>query len=137
MPTGPANSASSRPRHTSVTRGQIDVFLTRFPSGEGQWQVGAQGGSRARWVRGSGELIFIAGSGPTKRSLVSARVDSSLDPPLGQLTLLFDSRGDGDLGDFDVAPDGRRILTTRAVGSGDGSARHLVLVENWQSGLAK
>ncbi|HKI82997.1 MAG TPA: hypothetical protein VKA63_01575 [Candidatus Krumholzibacteria bacterium] len=69
--------------------------------------------------------------------MVPARVDPSLDSPLGRLTLLFDSRREGDLQDFDVAPDGQRILTTRAAGSVDGSARHLVLVENWQSGLTK
>lgn len=57
--------------------------------------------------------------------------------PLGPLTLLFGSRGDGDLRDFDVAPDGQRILTTRAAGVADGPARRLVLVENWQSGLAR
>lgn len=123
--------------YTTNDPGQVDVFLARFPSGEGQWQVGTQGGMRPRWTRDSGELIFIAGSGPTERSMVSARVDPSLDSPLGKLTLLFSSRGDGDLRDFDVAPDGQRIPTTRADGGVDGSARHLVLVENWQSELAR
>ncbi len=83
--------------YTTNDPGQVDVFLARFPSGEGQWQVGTQGGMRPRWTRDSGELIFIAGSGPTERSMVSARVDPSLDSPLGKLTLLFSSRGDGDL----------------------------------------
>jgi len=67
--------------------GQVDVFLTRFPSGEGQWQVGTQGGKQPRWATDSRELIFIAGSGPTKRSMVSTRVDHSLDSPLGTLTV--------------------------------------------------
>ena len=73
--------------YTTNDPGQVDVFLTRFPSGEGQWQVGTQGGKQSRWAPDSRELIFIAGSGPTKRSMVSARVDPSLDSPLGTLTV--------------------------------------------------
>ncbi len=69
--------------------------------------------------------------------MVSAPVDPSLDSPLGELTRLFSSRGNVDLRDFDVSPDGQRILITRASGGVDGSARHLVLVENWQSELAR
>ncbi|MBE0565595.1 MAG: serine/threonine-protein kinase [Krumholzibacteria bacterium] len=120
--------------YTTNDPGQVDVFLTRFPSGEGQWQVGTQGGVRARWAPDGRELLFIAGSGPTKRSMVSARVDPAQDPPLGPITPLFDAR---DFRSFDVAPDGQRILTTRPVGGGDGPARHLVLVQNWQSGLSR
>ena len=113
--------------------GQVDVFLTRFPGGEGQWQVGIEGGFRPRWARGSGELFLIAGSGPTSRSMAAVKVDPSQDPPLGPLTRLFSSRSDDDLGDFDVSADGKRILFTRSSGGGDESARHLVLVQNWQS----
>ena len=121
--------------YTTDDPGQVDIFLTRFPNGEGQWQVGTQGGVQPRWARDSGELIFIAGSGPTQRNMASARVDPSLDPPLGPLTLLYESQGDGDLRDFDVTADGQRILTTRAAGGAVGPTRHLVLVQNWPSGL--
>lgn len=120
--------------YTTNDPGQVDVFLARFPGGEGRWQVGTEGGFRARWAPGGRELFFIAGSGPTKRSLASARVDPAQDSPLGPITLLFDTRG---FGSFDVAPDGQRILTTRPAGGGDGPARRLVLVQNWQSGLPR
>ena len=116
--------------------GQVDVFLARFPGGEGRWQVGTQGGFRARWAPDGRELFFIAGSGPTKRSMVSARVDPAQDPPLGPVTLLFDLDNRG-FGSFDVAPGGQRILTTRPAGGGAGPAAHLVLVQNWQSGLPR
>lgn len=66
--------------------------------------------------------------------MVSARVDPGQDPPLGPVTLLFESRG---FRDFDVAPGGQRILTTRPAGGGEGPTRHLVLVQNWQSGLSR
>jgi Tol biopolymer transport system component len=113
--------------------GQVDVFLTRFPSGEGQWQVGTGGGFKPRWARDSRELFLIAGSGPTRREMAVAAVDPSRDPPLGAVTRLFDLRGDDDGYDYDVAPDGRRLLFTRASGGGEGAARHLVLVQHWQS----
>jgi len=40
-------------------------------------------------------------------------------------------------GNVILTPDGKRILSTRAVGAADRSTRHLVLVENWKRGLAK
>ncbi len=111
--------------------GQVDVFLARFPDGKGQWQVGSGGGFRPRWARDSGELFFLAGSGPTNRGMATARVDPSQNPPLGAITPLFDTRG-RDLTDFDVTADGLRLLFTRPVGGGDPSTQHLVLVQNWE-----
>ena len=83
----------------------------------------------------SHELFFVAGGGPSSRILSSVRVDPAQDPPLGTLTRLFGSRGDDELHDFDVSSDGQRILFTHAADGGEGSARHLVLVQNWASGI--
>lgn len=114
--------------------GPYEIGVSLGAGGEGRWQVGTEGGFRARWAPDGRELFFIAGSGPTKRSLASARVDPAQDPPLGPVTLLFDTR---EFGNFDVAPGGQRILTTRPAGGSDGTARRLVLVQNWPSGLSR
>jgi Tol biopolymer transport system component len=116
--------------------GIVNVFLTRYPGGEGQWQVGTEGGFSPRWARDRGELFFVAGSGPSSRSMVSADVEPSRDPPLGALTRLFRLSGDNRGSDFDVSADGR-ILLTRPSGGADPSAGRMVLVQNWRSGLEK
>jgi hypothetical protein len=113
--------------------GRENVFLTRFPEGIGRWQVGTEGGTEPRWAGKSGELIFTAGNWPSTRTIVAARVDAKHDPPLRAITRLFDLRPDSDWGSCDVAPDGLRLLFTRPLGGGSESAKHLVLVQNWQS----
>jgi serine/threonine-protein kinase len=113
--------------------GRENVFLTRFPEGIGRWQVGTEGGTEPRWAGESGELIFTAGNWPSTRTIVAARVDPKHDRPLGAITRLFDLRPDSDWGSCDVTPDGLRLLFTRPLGGGSESAKHLVLVQNWQS----
>ena len=61
----------------------------------------------------------MAGSGPSRRSMVSVKVDSALDPPLGESTRLFElgAGGELDMADgnrFDVTADGKRFLFVRA-----------------------
>ena len=116
--------------------GKPAVFLTRFPSRDGKWEVGTNAGRSPRWARATGELFYLAGVGAAGRSLVTATVHSDQDPPLGAITKLFDL--DGTLGgDFDVSPDGRRFLFSRRMKSDSDVARRMVLVENWHSEFKK
>ena len=116
--------------------GKPAVFLTRFPSTDGKWEVGTDGGRSPHWGRTTGELFYLAGVGAARRSLVTAAVHSDQDPPLGAITKLFDL--DGTLrGDFDVSPDGRRFLFSRQMRSDSDSARRMVLVENWRAEFKK
>jgi Tol biopolymer transport system component len=120
----------------------VNLFLTRFPLGVGQWQVGAEGGRTPRWARDSGELFFISGIGPSRRTMVSVRVDPARDPPLGEATRLFDLGGEleldiSDSDRFDVTADGRRFLFVRPAGRTGGAPQRMVLVQNWRAGLEK
>jgi serine/threonine-protein kinase len=116
--------------------GQPDVFLTRYPSGTGQWQVSTEGGRRPHWARDSGELFYIGGSGPTRRYMVAVAIDPSQDPPVGTSTRLFDIDPRWlRLGEmpYDVTADGQRFLMAReAIGSEPRSSR-MVLVQNWEA----
>jgi hypothetical protein len=125
---------------TNDPRQTVELFLTRFPAGAGQWQVGTEGGRTPRWARDSGELFYIAGSGPSSRAMVAVRVDSAQDPPLGEATRLFEFGGelDIDISDssrFDVTSDGRRFLFVRSAAR-SGANQRLVLVQNWRAELA-
>jgi Tol biopolymer transport system component len=117
--------------------GASAVFLTRFPSANGKWEVGTDGGRSPRWARTTGELFYLAGVGAAPRSLVMAEVHSDQDPPLGGITKLFDLDTATIDGDFDVSPDGRRFLFSRYTKTESDAARRMVLVENWHAEFKK
>jgi dipeptidyl aminopeptidase/acylaminoacyl peptidase len=127
---------------TTDPRRAADLFLTRFPEGVGRWQVSAEGAFTPRWARDSKELFFIAGVGPSRRTLVSANVDPAQDPPLGEVTRLFELGGGGELdmadgNRFDVTADGKRFLFVRAAGRAGGTPQRIVLVQNWRAALER
>ncbi len=114
--------------------GLPELFLTRFPSGEGRWQVTTDGGRGPRWARDTGELLFTTGL--RQDELFSVRADPAFDPPIGAPASLFRFGGlDGGRpssaggGDMDVAADGQRLLVARP-GAG-ATARRMVLVQGW------
>ncbi len=123
-------------------RRAAELYLTRFPEGVGRWQVRADGALTPRWAKGSGELFFVEGSGPSRRAMVSVKVDSAQDPPLGESARLFDMSDGGQLdysrsGGFDVTSDGNRFLFVRAAGRTGGPPQRMVLVQNWREELKK
>jgi hypothetical protein len=116
--------------------GQPDVFLTRYPSGEGQWQVSTEGGRQPRWASGSGELFYIGGAGPSRRAVVVVRIDPSQDPPVEASTRLFDiDPGLLRFGEmpYDPTPDGTRFLMVREYSGARSRPRRMVLVQNWEA----
>ncbi len=115
--------------------GRPEVFLTRFPSGEGRWQVSTSGGRMPRWARETGELFFIGGAGPTGRTMMVSRITSSPEVAVGSPETLFVPERAaavtlGDVG-FDVSSDGQRFALLRAGRQSSGPTRRMVLVDNW------
>jgi len=116
--------------------GQPDVFLTRYPGGDGQWQISSEGGRRPRWAGDTGELFYIGGSGPSRRGIVAVAIDPALDPPVGASTRLFDIDPNwlrfGEM-PYDVTPDGKRFLMAREARGADAKPARMVLVQNWEA----
>ena len=118
-----------------------DLFVARFPGGEGPWQVSAGGGENARWAPGSEALYYVAGTGSGERWLTEVKIDTAQDPPVGRTTRLFDmssfvSPGTRDWS-YAVDADGRRFLVARAVPGAAESDARMVLVQNWEAALAR
>jgi len=102
-----------------------DVYLKRFPSGEGNWQVSANGASWFVWSRKGDRLFYSQGN-------TIWEVEVSLHPvvQLGAPRKLFDHPNPtGDMFYFDVSPDGNRFILRQA----DALAAPPVItvVENW------
>jgi len=120
--------------------GQLRVFLTRFPSGDGLWEVPG-GGTFPHFSRDGSELFFIApvparnSQGQLAARLVAVRITAT--PPFfsGLPTPVLPehaARGAQEprIGWFDVGPD-NRFLMFRPLGGEAGDRRRTVVVQNW------
>jgi serine/threonine-protein kinase len=118
------------------------LFITRFPSGEGRWQIdGAVIPSRTnlsiRWSRTSSELFYYA-PGKDQNTLqlmaVPIAVDAAVSVGAPMPLFAVDAASAGR--DFDVAPDGRSLVVGRDVGAASGDSAlttRFTLVQNWFS----
>jgi len=126
--------------------GEGGVFITRFPSGEGRWQIaGAEVPSRTTfpisWSRASNELFFLGpGKDQTTFQLMSIPVTLDSTVTLGPAVPLFTLDAASITGGFDVAPDGKSFVVGRDVSASSGDAvlrTKFTLVENWFSEFAR
>jgi len=115
--------------YTSDESGRSEVYMTRFPSGKGKWQVSADGGITPVWSRAGGEMFYLEG---TRVKQVDVTLEPS--PRLGTPRTLFDATEAGlDVSGYtryDVSSDGRRLLMVRDVGAA-GAAPGIVVNYDW------
>ena len=112
--------------YQSDESGRPEVYVRSFPSGAGRWQVSANGGLRPRWSRKGGELFFVAGD---DLMVVPVQTEPTLE--LGTATRLFSGRALNlaDMSDYDVSPDGRRILGVQR--EADAVLPRVTIVQSW------
>jgi serine/threonine-protein kinase len=120
--------------YESDRSGQFEVYVRPFPNvEEGEWQVSAGGGRQAVWTRSSRELFYVALDGSLLIVSVNARGSEWSG---GTPQKFLDNRyfsGGGVPRQYDVAPDGERVLVLKQ-GSDQGSPQILV-VFNWPTEL--
>jgi Tol biopolymer transport system component len=116
--------------YTSDESGLPEIYLKRFPSGEGKWQVSANGGNQAVWSRHGDAIVYR-----TEDTLVQVPIARSPDLALGTPVELFKATQKGlslRPRAFDVAATGDRILTVQNVQQ-DTARRQLVVSTSWFS----
>ncbi len=131
----PANESAPRvspdggyAAYTSNESGVPEVFLKRFPSGEGKWQVSVDGGTMAIWRRDGKEIVYRH-----ENSLMSVSVTTTPSLTLSTPQLLFDGDEKGlslRARAYDFSPDGQRILTVKNLESGV-DRKNLIVTTNW------
>jgi dipeptidyl aminopeptidase/acylaminoacyl peptidase len=142
----PTNSIYWEPRvspdgnfiaYCSLESGRNQIYLKRFPSGDGKWQVTVDTGFWPHWRGDSKELYFATDAG-----VFAVSVGGGGAPVLGTPTLLFARPGkiatmpNGWPDVFDVTPDGNRFLImVPADTERTERTPALVVVENWASTL--
>jgi hypothetical protein len=115
--------------------GVFEVFVSRFPSGEGHWQISSGGGRAPLWVRDTGELIFVGGADPGPKQLMSAPIAFRPTVTTGVPVALFDLGEDFTVAfntpDFDASADGKRFVLARTLRQpGAAPSTRWILVEN-------
>jgi serine/threonine-protein kinase len=121
---------------------RINTFLTRFPGGDGRWQVTSTGGAQPTFSRDGTELFYLAGSIVDGRPTgILAATPIALGPvvKLGAPVTVFEE-GKVPAGvilpSFDVAPDGR-FLMLRLAGSNTAAPARMVLIQNWRAVMSE
>ena len=108
--------------YVSNEAGEEQVFVRRFPSAEGPWQVSTDGGGLPRWSPEGDELFFVRG-----RELMSVKVRMTAeqfesDRPQRVLTLLAPS-----FKEYEVGSDGETFILVRP----SAEIHQIAIVDNW------
>jgi serine/threonine-protein kinase len=118
--------------YVSDETGRFEIYLKRFPGGEGKWQVSVSGGFWPHWSR-QGDRIYYANGDTLMEVNVSTGGSSPqlgnpqeifTRPPLGWALIFNWPAG------FDVSSDGQRFLINLPVGQAPEN-RAYILVQNW------
>jgi dipeptidyl aminopeptidase/acylaminoacyl peptidase len=98
---------------SSTVSGQIEVYVSRFPSTEQRWRVSADGGSQARWRRDGSEIFYLA---PDRKVIAAAVTTTGGEFTLKGYDPLFEIRHPyGAYHAFDVTEDAKRFLVNTLV----------------------
>jgi eukaryotic-like serine/threonine-protein kinase len=120
--------------YASNESGRFEVYVGRFPGGEGKWQVSTNGGLQPAWRRDGRELFYLA---PDGRLMVATikRADTVFET--GSPQPLFDTGIRASFVDrrnqYVVTRDGQRFLVN--VSAEDENSAPITVVLNWQAGL--
>lgn len=128
--TSPALSFDGRwLAYCSNESGKNEIYVVPFPNtSAGKWAISTGGGTEPLWSHRGTELFYRDASG----NLVAVQVNTDPTFSVGHTTVLFPAAGYTSrpfTAQYAVAPDDRRFLMVRPVGSG--SPDNIIVVENW------
>ena len=125
--TAPALSPDGRLlAYVSDETGRNEIYLRRYPSGEGRWAVSIDGGSEPVWRRDGRELFFRNGTG---LYAVTIEFDAGAAPRIGHVVLLFQGpyARNGRWAEYDAMPDGNHFVMVR----NDATSVQLQVATRW------
>ena len=117
--------------YQSSESGRFEVYVKRFPSGDGKWQVSLAGGRSPRWSRTGDRIYFLEVGTPTR--IMEAEISTAGAVRVGTPRVVFDAAKLGGLRltGWDVAPDGRRFLLVRESPGAPRQVSTMTVVQNW------
>ena len=115
----------------SSESGTSEAYVAPYPGPGERVRLSIGGAYGLCWPRGAGEILYVAADG----RVVSVPVRTTPDFQLGTPKVLFTLKADGLWPDFDVTPDGQRILAI--VPRVDASQLPLTVVVNWPQAVGR
>ena len=123
--------------YVSNESGADEIYLKRFPQGDGRWQVTVGGGTWPKWSTQGDKLYYARGD-----TVMEVDVATGFEPKLGAPRELFTRKP---LGfpllfgwppGFDVSADGKRFVIVESQGAAS-SRGGIIIEENWTREFAK
>jgi Tol biopolymer transport system component len=111
--------------YVSDKSGRNEVYMRPFPGPGEEWTISTGGGREVAWARRTGELFYRQGD-----MMMSVEVKTSPTLVVGKPRRLFEGRyemNDGVFANYDVTPDGQRLLMVK--GAQEATVINVVL--NW------
>ncbi len=122
--------------YSSDESGREEIYLKKFPGGEGKWQVSVNGGQWARWSRKGDELYYLEDvRGAT--SLMAVKVTTAPSLRLSTPEKLFDNETVTDIligigaRMYDVHPDGKHFVIVQSAPGEQPEKPRLVVSQGW------
>ena len=119
-------------RHVAVVSnetGEMEVYVMPFPGPGPRQRVSRAGATLVRWSGDGREIFYLT----PREGLVSVPVSGSGALQIGTPTTLISPEITGSWVDFDVAPDGRRLLAI--VPDVNAGQAPMTVVVNWPAGV--
>jgi serine/threonine protein kinase/Tol biopolymer transport system component len=122
--------------YASNETGNMEVYVSPFPSGNGKWQVSSAGGQEPRWRQDGKELFYMSADG--KMMAVAVKTGASFEA--ASPVALFQTHrrqpiSAADVFSYDVSGDGQRFLIITKVDEANPAPLSVLL--NWASGMEK
>jgi eukaryotic-like serine/threonine-protein kinase len=118
--------------YTSQESGKPEVYVVAFGSGEGKWQVSTNGGFQPQWSRDGKELYYF---NQASRSVLAVPVkETNGGLQFGAAQSLASNATSSQLGFYDVAPDGKKILLNLVAQQ---VSQSVTVLTNFAAGLKK
>ena len=120
--------------YSSDETGVPEVYVRRFPEGEGKWQISSHGGAQPRWRRDGKELFYLA---PDGRLMAADIATGAATFAAGEPHALFTTGITTSIVDrtnnYVVTKDGQRFLVN--LGAEDENSAPITVVIDWQAKL--
>ena len=121
--------------YESNESGRVEIYVRPFPApasgGGGKWLISNNGGSWPIWPKKGGEILYRSGDQVMAVTYTSSADSFSHEKPHVRAMTTGSAPG------FDVAPDGRLLLTMPAVAEESKSEHTLMFVQNFYDELRR
>ncbi|MEP6471312.1 MAG: protein kinase [Acidobacteriota bacterium] len=120
--------------YQSDESGRSEIYVRSYPKSGGKWQVSSGGGIHPVWRADQKEIFYQSADW----KLMAVEVSTSAEFESGVPNALFPIRPKtAPNRNFDVSPDGQRILVNMPAGEGVEQSPPVVLVQNWTALLKR